>query len=204
MSFTTALYIILLVLNLVNVCLHCAGLILICLSARRIIQHIYLLNLSLSVAIINLAELLRTVFVFSATTRNATTLHHIRLYIHTASFTGVRFFYFMDMIIITLDRLLLNLLTLRYKKLWNRRKARKLVWITWTVGFCTSCISCVGQYFDWFDWQNIFQTFVYPVLDLLFIVLAIGEYVLVRRKNGMISYLVRFNSTILGPDRSLW
>ena len=106
----------------------------------------------------------------------------IRHYLLIINFTGVWSVIYLSMVGITVDRLLNILLHLRYPMYFNISKSKRLATFTWIIGIIIcSCVSLTYKY-CMFHWENFFFLYVYPIIDLVFIILGMLTYALIFQK----------------------
>ena len=174
------LSIILLILSLVNVCVHSIGaylLISLYGTSRHKAQWIYLVNLSICECVMNILESIRVVLKFVSLYYNVSSIFHtFRYYILIVSFTGVTFGYYVGIILLTFDRLMIIVLNLNYTEYWNEIKAKYFLIATWSISFLICTLVSLLYKFKHFQWENFFFLYFYPTVDLLFMLLAIFTY----------------------------
>lgn len=170
----------LLLLNLTNILLHslgCCLLISLYRTGLRNSQQIYLINLSF-------CELLMNALEFSMRVTKVTTLPSnlrglivsIQDYVLIVMFSGIAIVFYMDLVYITLDRLMTVSYSLKYSAYWDDVKARRLVYLTWTVGI----FSCVGMsllsYYLNYNWKILYFKYIFPILETAFLFLVLLTY----------------------------
>ena len=175
-----ALLIILLILNLLNVFLHSFGscvLIYLYNRSRQKAQQLYLIHLSISECLMNLLESIRIIAKFVSL--KGYMLHEIEMFRHyilIVSFTGVSFVFYIDMIYLTLDRLMVIMLNLKYTKYWNEKKAKYLLLVTWIIAFTIAVTVAITYSLLNFEWMPFFFKYFYPTIEFVFILLALSVY----------------------------
>ena len=174
------LLIILLILNLLNVFLHSFGscvLIYLYNRSRQKAQQLYLIHLSISECLMNLLESIRIITKFVSL--KGYMLHEIEMFRHyilIVSFTGVSFVFYIDMIYLTLDRLMVIMLNLKYTKYWNEKKAKYLLLVTWIIAFTIAVTVAITYSLFNFEWMPFFFKYFYPTIEFVFILLALSVY----------------------------
>lgn len=179
----------LMILNVANVFLHSIGIyLLFCLhkQGKSNTQNIYIGNLSISELLMNFLEMLRHPFVLCLKYGTYKPTHFMRsivTYISIIMFMGISFVFYMDMIYITLDRLLNILLNLRYRLYWGNRRAKLLLQGTWLVGCLLTIVVVVAHQFGKFThWEVMLYKYVYPTLEFAFVILAFTTYIFIFKK----------------------
>ena len=146
-------------------------------------EQVYVINLALTEGFINLFEGVRRIMELITLHGNSSSLLvNVQNYLMIVLLTGISFVYYADMIYLTIDRLMLVLLNIKYSLYWNERKAFHLVAWTWVCGVALSVVVCLLTYYNDYDWEYNFYTFFYPILEILFILVAISAYVLIFRE----------------------
>lgn len=183
---------ILFTLDVMNVVLHSTGIsLLLSLYSRNKnkIQFVYIINLSLCELIINLVGAIETILRIINTTqygpeKAATSPLSTACYLmYITNATGFSFVFYMNMIYITVDRLLDILLNLRYPVYWDEYKAITLLKVTWFMGIVIVAITFVCCYgYDQWVWESVMFEFLYPFLEIAFMVLAVFTYIFIFRK----------------------
>ena len=178
--------VILISLNVTNVCLHGIGIyLLVCLQkvGEPSIQNMFILNLSVSELLMNATEILRRCFLLILLdSLRSSTIEKIKHYLSIIMFTGISVVFYMNMVYITLDRLLHIALNIRYRVYWSTAKAKCLLQITWIVGMLTClCISIVDVFTN-FKWEPLFYIYFYPIMEFAFVLLAVTTYFFIFQK----------------------
>ena len=175
-------------LNMLNVVLHTIGthaLVSIYGRSRHKPQRLYIINLSVCEGLINLLEGIRNVpEFFSISSHVKPTVDAARYYVSIITFTGISFVYYLDMIILTLDRLATIILGLKYSQYWDEMKAKCLLIVTWVIGICISIAVSLAFALKGFDWETVFYKYFYPTLEFCFIIIAVLTYSLIFRKRS--------------------
>ena len=177
----------LLILNLANSILHGTGIyLLISLfpRSRFKIQQRYLIHLSVSEFIFNMAELTKIVFGFVPWNSKKTQLKLDKAfhYLLIVQFTGVALVFYLVMIYLTLDRLMEIVLNIKYPIYWSEEKARLMLIITWIVaGFIAAAI-CLAHGLVHFNWEPYIYMYFFPVMGFVFLILAITTYTFIFKK----------------------
>ena len=129
----TVLRVIVLLISVTNVFLHILGThLLICIyknaNNRRTTEHIYLINLAICEALINIVEVIRfTIQVIPSSGIMQKILHEVRYCMLIAMFTGNYIVLFLDLICMTVDRFFKVKLGIRYRLYWNIEKTKLLI-----------------------------------------------------------------------------
>ena len=180
------LNVILLVLNIANVFVHGTGSYLLgCIykQGKRSAQKIFIINLSVCELLMNLMECLRRILeLITLSGKQSNDTSEFQDYLLIVMFTGVSFVFYMDMIFITVDRLLNVFLNARYRIYCNQRKAKCLLAITWLIGFITCLSVSLIHYFTEYGWEAFFFRYFYPTVELSFIILAIVTYLFIFKQ----------------------
>ena len=181
-----AFNILLLVLNIINIVLHGIGIYLLyCLYNRctHRIQQIYLINLSVTECILNVLEALKLLrLLVPISDKTGKTLDLIIPYVIMMQFTGISLVFYFAMIYITLDRFLEIVLNIKYPLYWNKYKAKYLLIFTWVVGAVSGIIVCLANTYTGFQWEGLFFKYVYPTIELSFVILAVMTYSFIFHK----------------------
>ena len=177
---------ILLILNVINVVLHCMGscvLLHLYPKSRQKAQQLYLIHLSISECLMNLLEAVRILTKLATLQGDDTGVgENIRHYVLIVAFTGVSFIYYSDMTYITIDRLMIMALNTEYSVHWNEKKAKCLLLGTWLLGTLIATTVTICNVLLDFQWESIFFKYFYPIVEFLFIVLALTTYGFIIRK----------------------
>ena len=97
-------------------------------------------------------------------------------------FTGAAIIFHLSMVLITVDRLLVILLNIKYPVYWSEDKAKKLLLALWTLsGVITIVVALCQKYAD-FEWENYFFTYFFPIIEFFFIGLALATYLFIFKK----------------------
>lgn len=182
----TLLLVILIVLNFANIILHTIGaylLLRIFKNGSETSHLMYLINLALYEALMNFLEVFRRLSEFIS---SGFVISEIQKYVLIVSFTGVSIVYYLNMLYITLDKLLDIALSLRYPAFWNEYKTIWLLRLLWFLSMCLCIFICFLHRFNHFNWEDAFFKYCYPILGLTFVVSASITY-------GFIFY--KFKST---------
>ena len=95
--------------------------------------------------------------------------------------TGISIVYYLDMIYLTVDRLVKVVSGLRYSLYWNEGRAKRLILATWCLGIVL-CItfSLLFSYYE-YHFDDVFYKYVYPTLGISFTLVALLTYNLIFR-----------------------
>ena len=167
-------------LNIINTFLHSIGTYLLLRVSKYGIetsQIVYLVNLSISEALMNALEALRRIpDLIEITGTSKEIILEIQKYLLIIMFTGISFVYYLNMIYLTFDRLMEILLHIRYPVFWNETKARWLLTATWITGGTLSTIISFLHRFINYAWEDAFFKYFYPILEFTFIIVATLTY----------------------------
>ena len=200
--------IVLFLFNIFNIVIHSAGCFLLVSiykqtkpnnKRKRSPQQIYLINLSISEGLMNVVEAMRVILQYIPVSNEVSAyFEEIRHYLLIINFTGVWSVIYLSMVGITADRLLNILLHLRYPIYFNISKSKRLATFTWIIGIIIcSCVSLTYK-FCMFHWENFFFLYIYPIIDLVFIILGMLTYALIFQKYRR-SYVLQ--KQIVQPSR---
>ena len=180
---TLALGLVLVILNILNLILQCTGaflLISVFKNNHETVEMVYLINLSITGLIANIVILLEECTYLISKSIGISPNHKIIFedithYFHITTYV-IFCAYYMQMIYITLDRLLVVLLNLRYPLYWNEMKSRKLLAATWLVAIVTSVSISIAHGQAGLDHQFIFIHYISPIYNIVFVVFSVGTY----------------------------
>ena len=180
MTVKLAISITLILLNIVNITLHSLGsylLINLYQQGLKNSQQVYLINLSICELMLNILECLNIIPDFVSIPKSISyEIQEIQHYILIVIFAGMSFVFYMDMVYITLDRLLNVSYKLKYFAYWDELKAKRLLFVTWLIGLL-SCVSIsLLHYFTEYQWKDLYFKYIYPVLAFAFFLLALVTY----------------------------
>lgn len=148
------------------------------------IQLVYLLNLGISEAVINFLGILLTPLssfgTFSTATISAT--HQVQYSIMIVLETGVLLVYYLCMVYITLDKLFEVKLNIKYPIYMNERRAKYLMIVTWIACLGFGSFVCIWFHTVKNKLEEPFVKYVYPTLDIGYLVLASVSYVIIFQK----------------------
>lgn len=182
-----ALTVVLLLLNFINVFFHTAGCyLLICIKKREDenrIQLLFLIHLSICEALMNLFEGIRRIPEFFAlNTREKKLNATIQNYIMIVMFAGISVVYYLDMMYLTINRLLDILLNIRYHLYISYKLSKRLILITWLfAGSLAILIGCLSK-FTAYNWEEQIFVFCFPILNFIFIIISLVTYGLIFLK----------------------
>lgn len=183
-----SIQIVLLVLNVINVVLHSIGiraLITVYSRCRQKQQRLYIINLSFCELLMNLIEFVRNILnMISFSPLVEIKIAEARHYVLIIAFTGISLVYYIDMIVLTLDRLAIVVLGMRYPKYWNTKKAKQLMISLWIIGLIVCTLVSILYKLCQFDWESIFFMYFYPICEFTFMIVAIATYITIRHKSN--------------------
>ena len=90
--------------------------------------------------------------------------------------------YYMGMIYIIFDKLMVVLLNLRYPVYWNGTKSRYLLSITWLAAVMICVTICIACKFGSFNYQVFFTEYLSPIFNFSFVIFAVCTYVYLFHK----------------------
>ena len=188
------LQILLATLNFINMALHTFGFLLLCCVKQKGSQLIFLLNLSISEFLKNFVLSLKTLQQLLSNSKNSLILiEEIHIYVGIVYDYSIMFSYYMTMFAITADRYFIILLGKRYQNYWSTIRTKYLLVITWILGILTSLTISLAYKFmgdhkeiRYFinapDREAAVVVYSSPLIDAIFIVLAIAVYYKIFRK----------------------
>lgn len=152
------LYIVTIILEVLIISLHSLGIHLLTDLNKRTdvdIQRTYIISLSATELLATVLFMLQNVMDIIGTHfgQILDTLESVQQYMSIFSQITVRFVFYMNMVAITLDKLMVVFLNLRYHLYWNIRRARILLVVIWPSGICLFCSTVLvheiaGRHFD--------------------------------------------------------
>ena len=174
------LHIILLLLNVSNVLFHSLGsYLLICIykNGGQCAQQVFLIHLSICEALMNLLEGLRRIPDFMRLSASESFVNDkIQSFTMIIMFVGISIVYYLDMIYLTLDRLLDMVLGIKYHVYCSEAKAIKLLHATWALALLLSiAISLLYRYAN-YDWERNQFAYCFPTLNFAFIIISLATY----------------------------
>lgn len=173
----------LLVLNIMNILLHGMGSYLLRIQYRKgkkNPQIIFILNLSVCELIMNFLESVRRIiFLFKLSSSVVLMLEEVQKYVLIVMFTGISFVFYMDMLYLTIDRLLCILLNLNYNYYCKSSRAKYVLYITWTVGITMAISVSLAHRYLTYNWETAFFMYFYPTLEFAYIMVAFITYTVI-------------------------
>ena len=165
------------VLSLVNLVLHTTGCYLITCQGVLNVQHMLILNLSITEIlknIINVSDctryLLRHFFTIPMVVDDI--FHYVTIIYDCA----IYLLFYLFMVYITIDRLLRTLLNVKYPVYITFARTKYLIIGSWLVAIITCVsLSLVGKYTRFFI-DDISMSYAYTVLDFSYLILAVLTY----------------------------
>ena len=85
--------------------------------------------------------------------------------------------YYVDMIIITLNKFFAFYLNIRYPVFWDVGKSKRLICALWLMSLCTCGVMCVVYMSYPFNYQFLFTEIVSPVFIIIFLTMTFVSYV---------------------------
>lgn len=175
-------------LQVLNVLIHAFGLyLLLCVfhDGNSNVQLIYILNLCVSELLINLigVVILSVSFCFAHSSHETIiVLQNVYQFLIVVLETGILLVYYMCMFIITLDRLMEILLNIRYPIFWNEIRAKRLMICIWIVCLAIGITLSTLTYTYRMSFETTFIQYIYPTLDVSFLLLAALTYIFIFKK----------------------
>lgn len=179
----------LLSLTLTNVFLHSSGaylLIRFYKNHRQKAQQLYLIHLSISICCINLLESLRSIAeIIVYVTKGPSTMivEKWRHYASIISSTGFSFVFYMIIVYVTLDRLMVIALNHYHMRYWNVKRAKNALLSTWLIGFIIAITVCILYHISGYEWKIFIYEYFFPTIDFVFIALALTTYSVIFYKH---------------------
>lgn len=170
------------ILSIVNILLHFLGCFLL-FELRRNgkdnLQQYYLIHFSCCELVGNMLELVCCVLEHVSSRNNILLL---RKYFDVINIAGNGSVYYIIISIITLDRLFDILLNIRYPVYWSKKKAKYLMVMMWSAGIIVSIVFCVTFAFGYTDYYNVLFGYYLPILNAIFLVIAVLTYSFIFHK----------------------
>ena len=185
-------------LNLSNLIVQSVGIRLLYLlynNGVRGSQQVYLISLTLSQFLMNLLQLakgLANILPFPPHLR--WWVHLYQNYLMIALFQGLIPVFYLNMIFLTLDRLLTVAFSLKYSAVWDEKKVRKLLTAIWIIGAVSATTAATIYHEYTYKLDIIFFKCIFPILEISFPLLAALTYSKLfrkHRKSYRLSRLVR-------------
>ena len=162
------------------------------------VQQLYIINLCI-------VELIATVLFMVGTLLNVVPLleaEKYHEYISMVTQTVIRFVFYMSMVAITVDKLVVVLLSIKYHVYWSVNKAKYLVATIWMVGLIM-CVTVITVYLvEESSYELQMDKFVLT-FDFAFISIAISSYSYIFYKYKQTRASPIFNSAST-PQQSIW
>ena len=176
-------YTLLMLLYVFNVILHTLGtyaLLILHKDTQNRSQRLLLINHSFCESVRHVLEIiLRTLQLLQFPSHHLMT--YIAFYMQTIAETGMCFIFYLAMIYITLDKLARAVLNMYYTLYWDEEKTRNLVLFTWFLGL-SICVACTMiSILTSIDLHHVFHRYVYPSVDVTFILIAVTTLIVVTR-----------------------
>ena len=163
-------------LNIVNVILHCIGsylLIHLYKHGTKTVQQTYLINLSLTEILACLMILGEDVMEFTPV--DVIIIGKMSKYFHIIVLVTCCCYYW-SIVLITSDRLAATILHIKYPLYCDKNKAKYIVVGTWTFALVTSVTISIAYYLTRFDFKMVFTTYTNTVFNFGFIIFVIFTY----------------------------
>lgn len=178
---SVALTIILSVLNIITTILHFFGCYLLTYQYRKgkhNSQQLFLINLALTEGLVNLLQFIINTGtgMIPMSSENRLKMEEVRYYTKTLRGYGFVTVYFFTMIYLTLDKLFDIILNIKYHLYWCTKRTRYLLISTWALSISTAIAVCVVHYCTGIDDHTILDMYIYPIFDVLFILIACVTY----------------------------
>lgn len=174
----TVFGLILLILVIVNIFFHCAGIYLLTVIKRNGKGKIHLINLlnlsciELSSSLLSLLTIVFHAIKFTDQGVSKEIENHINMIKASLILTA----YFLTMVVILMDKVLEVLMNIRYAVIWNVRKANILIMIMWVFGTALCLSFLIAYQITKFDFMYYFPTFIMLPANIFYIILALASY----------------------------
>jgi len=175
-----------LVLCSVNISVHTIGsyiLISLYRNGHNSIQRLFITNLSITEAILNLLGVLSIMTNFISHGSIATSKPSDAAdYVNMANYTGIGMQYLLMMIYITIDRLLEVYLNIKYPLYCKEKHAKRLIVLTWFTSAGLTLGVSLAHKMSNFAYKEPFFAYVLLPLSVIFVSSAICTYISIFRK----------------------
>ena len=177
------------VVGISNILVHSLGIYLLCslLQYGNLgVQQKYLFHLSICEILFNILEIAKHILTIFPLFDNTSDIgENLSAYLTLMSFPGVTMALYLIMAYITIDRLMLTILSVLYPLYWSIAKVKLLLMITWVTCIFTSlCLILIHQY-TVFKLNNGLLMYCNPIYDLSFIILALISFLYTCYKREM-------------------
>lgn len=177
---TLAVDLALFILALINTILNSIGacvLIILYLKEKSYTQETYLINLSILEVLTNLVELIKRVpEMFSHIIETSLSIKYLSHYAAVGTFTGIRVAHYFITACITIDRFLMIRLSFYYRTHGRHKSVRCVLFLMWLLCLLIPVTICVAESKTDFHYQPVFYRYIYPSLDIGYVILAIVVY----------------------------
>ena len=175
------LRIVLSLVNLVTAILHILGCYLLTCQYRYGVQtsnQLFLINLSISEGTLNILEILSIPIngIESISEQVVRTIDDCQYYVKIVRGYGCVVMYYLTMVYLTLDKLFDILLNIRYPLYWREEYTKRLLKATWGITLTIAITASIVHYFYQVEFHEILDTYAYPILDVIFILIALVTY----------------------------
>lgn len=169
------------VLRIITILLHLIGSYLLTSLYKNGAQNpeqLFLINLSVSEIVFNFFDILSTPLqdVTTLSANETMRAETVQGYIIVASGYGVVPVYFLSMIYLTIDRLLEIVLCLKYHMYCTVPRTQRILVLTWVITVGIGLMLCLIHGYTNADLINPLVKFVYPVFEIVFIIIAFITY----------------------------
>lgn len=137
-------------------------------------QQLFLINLAVSEGALNFLQFL--------TNRKLESISKFQLYIKTLRGYGFNTVYLLTMIYLTLDKLFDIVLNIRYPLYWSEDRTKILLKVTWVISISSAITVSIVYHFTRFKVLEALDLYVYPTLNLIFLICAGVTYVFIFHK----------------------
>ena len=146
-------------------------------SSTKTAGQIHIIHLSVVEKLMNFFEAVRRIPDFiTLSIEDANILKEIQNYVQIMMFAGISIVYYLDMIYLTLDKLLEIMLNIRYPLYWSTTKSNVLMSVTWLfAGILVTSISLLHHLTE-YNWEEHIFKYCFPILNFSFIMIAVTSY----------------------------
>jgi hypothetical protein len=109
--------------------------------------------------------------------QGASMKNRVENYVKILMFAGISIVYYLDMMYLTVDKLLEIMLNIKYPQYWNKNRTKHLLIATWMFsGVLVVVVSLLHTYTTWYNWEEHIFKYCFPLLNFIFIILAVTSY----------------------------
>ena len=147
-------------------------------NGHDIHQATYLTNLSRCEIIMSVLLFIRCVSHFTSWSN----VRQFHMYIDIVNLGGCGIVYYLSISLITVDRLLDILLNIRYPVYCTEQKTKRILCVVWVLGCAVIITLVVLEKKSRIDTYHLLFTYVYPVCNAAYLLLAVATYVFIFQK----------------------